>query len=94
MLSPCAAFVSKKRTPWTIYFCIVSLLKKAWNTLFKIFYLELYLPSKLDSWTLEGLNIRGYSPKGNIFWRCATRSLLWCIWKERNSRIFEDNNNS
>ena len=40
--------------------------KKAWNTLFGIFDLELCLPSKIDSWMIEGLNIRGYSPKGNI----------------------------
>ena len=68
--------------------------RKAWYTLFGIFDLELCLPSKIDRWMIEGLNFRGYSPKGNILWKCATRSLLWSIWKERNSRIFDDRFNS
>ena len=35
--------------------------RKAWNTLFRTFDLELCLPSKFDSWLIEEFNIRGYS---------------------------------
>ena len=89
VLSPsmcCLCFKGEETLDHIFLHCLFT--RKAWNTLFRIFYLELCLPSKVDSWLIEGLNIRGYSLKRNMLWRCATRSLLWYIWKERNRRIF------
>ena len=95
MLNPsmcCLCFKDEETLDHLFLHCTFT--RKVWYTLFKIFDVEVCLPSKINSWMLEVLKIRGYSLKGHILWSCATRSLLWCIWKERNSRIFEDNYNS
>ena len=88
----CLSFNDKETLDRLFLFCV--LLTKAWNMLFRIFYTEFCLPNKVDSWMLEGLNRRGFSSKGNILWRCASRSLLRFFWKEKKSRIFKDNYNS
>ena len=42
-----------------------------------------------EAWLLEvGSN------RGRILWRTAFPALLWIIWKERNSRCFEDSSTS
>lgn len=64
--------------------------KKGWNLLFRPFGLGCCLPNKVDDWLPDGLDCNAFGDKGKILWRCATRSLLWCLWKERNSRVFED----
>lgn len=30
------------------------------------------------------------SHKGNLRWKCVCPALLWLFWKERNSRVFEE----
>ena len=67
---------------------------KGWSFLFRILNLDCCLPSKTASWMLDGVNSKAFRPKGNILWRCTNRSLLWSIWNERNSRIFDDKYNS
>ena len=67
MLSPpvcCLCFKDEEILHHLFFHCLFT--RKAWNILFIIFYLEFCLPSKVDSWMLKGLDIRDYSPKGNI----------------------------
>ena len=32
----------------------------------------------------------GDKKKSKVLWRCICMAVLWCVWKERNARIFED----
>jgi len=61
---------------------------KGWSLSFEIFGLACFLPKKIDDWMMEGLDFPVYGGKGKILWKCASCSFLWCLWKERNSRIF------
>ncbi|KAM7473840.1 hypothetical protein LguiB_021083 [Lonicera macranthoides] len=35
----------------------------------------------------------GNKKKSKIMWRCCCLALAWCIWQERNTRVFEDKSN-
>ena len=76
----CLCFKEEETLDHLFLHCLFT--RKAWNTSFRIFDLELCLPSKVDSWMLEELDIRGYSPKGNILWRCATRPFVVHLERE------------
>lgn len=62
----CAAFCFNDKETLDDLFLHRAFAMKAWNMLFRIFNLEFCLLSKVDSWVLEGLNGKGFSPKGNI----------------------------
>ena len=49
------------------------------------------LAGKVDLWAfcLLGFLLFGHHRNGDL-WRVVPQCLLWCIWKERNSRCFED----
>lgn len=49
-----------------------------------------YFSRNIDDFITEGFG--GNALKGKVFilWNCAARAVLWLLWRERNSRIFED----
>jgi hypothetical protein len=41
-------------------------------------------------WTFPLLKYPLVAPFSKEVWRLAPLCLLWCIWRERNARLFED----
>ena len=66
---------------------------KLWNLFFSIFGIQWVMPGSVRDlfacW-------RQKSDRGNqrLAWRVVPLCLLWCIWRERNIRAFEDIENS
>ncbi|KAM7464801.1 hypothetical protein LguiB_012363 [Lonicera macranthoides] len=67
-----------------------SFAKEIWNKVRKEFNLIAVFPG---SW-YELLTIRwffiGDKKRSKTLWRCSCMAVMWCIWRERNKRIFEE----
>jgi hypothetical protein len=59
-----------------------------WNVNFKHFSLAWVIPRRVVDlftcwWT-------GGRPRSAVVWKIVTCCLIWCLWRERNDRQFED----
>ena len=61
-----------------------------WSRLKKIFGLVSCAPEKCETFLRQDSAFRNNSEKKAVFWNCLVHAVLWCLWKERNKRIFED----
>lgn len=64
--------------------------RKKRYSLFEEFGVAFSLLKSINVWLLEMCDGIFINERGKIVWRCATCSLLWSLWKERNNRLFED----
>jgi hypothetical protein len=73
-------------------FSFIVLWRVSWNFVFRSFGVQWVLPNRvidlLDGWW----NMLGIH-SSNI-WNTITLCLMWTIWRERNSRTFEDKEKS
>jgi hypothetical protein len=63
-----------------------------WNTIFSRFELSWVMPSRaIDLFACWGIGGRSRSA---VVWKMVPSCLLWCLWRERNDRNFEDKKRS
>jgi hypothetical protein len=59
-----------------------------WSALFTCFGLSLVMPRRVFDlfacWWTSG------RPRSTAIWKMVLTCILWCVWKERNNRCFED----
>jgi hypothetical protein len=59
-----------------------------WNVFFKHFGLSCFMPRRVVDlyacWWSAG------STHSAVIWKMILLCLLWCLWRERNDRCFED----
>ena len=78
---------------WRNYWTLVSTLqsgKEMWDTVFNLFGLTWVIPKRvvdlLSCWQGKMGRHRNIE-----VWRAVPHCLMWCLWKERNARLFKDN---
>lgn len=61
-----------------------------WNKLFGIFGESWACPLSLNQFL--AMNFRGFGcrKEARTLWLCLVFAILWCLWLERNARIFQD----
>ena len=63
--------------------------REIWNFIFSLFGLKWVMPKEV-----RGLLACWWIGRGNLkikeLWNSIPRCVFWCIWRERNSRTFED----
>ena len=66
-----------------------SIASEMWSMIFCLFGICWVMPQRvadlLDFWSCNFKQHRNI-----VIWRIVPRCLMWCIWRERNSRSFED----
>ena len=66
-----------------------SIASEMWSMIFCLFGICWVMPQRvadlLDCWSCNFKQHRNI-----VIWRIVPRCLMWCIWRERNSRSFED----
>ena len=60
-----------------------------WNYVFNLFGVEWVMPQKVIDLFACWRQVGGRDLSRAI-WRMAPLCVMWCIWRERNARIFED----
>ena len=71
--------------------CLVAL--ELWDMVFGLFGVCWVMPMFVVELLACGQGRFGCHRNGDI-WMVVPHCLMWCIWKERNSRCFEDNERS
>jgi hypothetical protein len=67
--------------------CEVS--RDLWSYIFSLFGIEWVMPRRvLELLTSSGASVG--DDRAKEAWQLALLCLLWCIWRERNARLFED----
>ena len=61
-----------------------------WNKVVEDFELIGAMPSSWYGLLCMEWQFRGNKKKSKFLWRSCCLALAWCIWQERNARIFED----
>ena len=90
-------FISNFRTltklKWRVKFLFfhISYLKlRFWVRLIKEVKIMWVAPASCGSFLMENIHDFGKGDKAKVVWKCSILALLWVIWQDRNSRIFED----
>jgi hypothetical protein len=60
---------------------------RLWHDMFTLFGVEWVMPQKVLE-VFAGWNHVG--DLGKAIWRMVPLCVMWCIWRERNARLFED----
>ena len=63
--------------------------RNLWTWLFSSFGVVWVLPESVRNLLLEW-KIKGLGKKRSVVWKMAPICLFWCIWGERNRRIFQE----
>ncbi|KAM7469441.1 hypothetical protein LguiA_007624 [Lonicera macranthoides] len=61
-----------------------------WSNIRREFNLISVFPGSWYDLMIGKWCFRGDKKKTKVLWRCNFMAVLWCVWKERNARIFED----
>ena len=64
--------------------------RAVWHLLFSLFVVFWVLPSSVKE-TLTSWHRSFVGRKGKKVWRAVPLCLFWTIWKEMNSKVFENN---
>jgi hypothetical protein len=71
-----------------ICFFIVTYAKELWDMVFVLFGISWVMPRRVIEMFACWLGKMG-KHQVHIIWRAVPHCLMWCLWKERNRRIFE-----
>jgi hypothetical protein len=56
---------------------------------FGLFGLDWVMPCQvLQLWA--AWQVRGADHRNMVIWRMVPHCVIWCLWRERNARLFED----
>ncbi len=69
------------------------LAQERWNLIFTLFGTSWVMPRVVEELFACWTNTMGNSESGTI-WRAVPDCLMWCLWRERNSRTFSGEENS
>ena len=58
-----------------------------WNLVFTLFGISWVMPRGVEDLFACWFGIRG-NPNSGAIWKAAPHCLMWCLWRERNSRTF------
>jgi hypothetical protein len=72
-----------------ICYFIAKLLVIYWVTILTLFGVEWVIPRIVPELLTSWGALFGYGPAKEV-WRLVSMCLMWCIWRERNARQFED----
>ncbi|KAM7480816.1 hypothetical protein LguiB_005399 [Lonicera macranthoides] len=64
-----------------------------WNKVGEVFGSIGAKPSSWRDFLSMEWQFVGNKKKSKLMWRCCCLALAWCIWQERNTRVFEDKSN-
>ena len=67
--------------------------QKLWNLIFTLFGTSWVMPRGVEDLFSCWTNTMGNSESGAI-WKAVPHCLMWCFWRERNSRAFSGEENS
>uniref|UniRef100_A0A2N9HVH9 Elongation factor P C-terminal domain-containing protein n=1 Tax=Fagus sylvatica TaxID=28930 RepID=A0A2N9HVH9_FAGSY len=65
------------------------LARELWSMVFGLFGLDWVMPCKViqlwAAWQIRSADLRNMA-----IWRMVPHCVIWCLWRERNARLFED----
>jgi hypothetical protein len=69
------------------------LARELWSMVFGLFGLDWVMPCQvLQLWA--AWQVRGADHRNMVIWRVVPHCVIWCLWRERNARLFEDSESS
>ncbi|KAM7481515.1 hypothetical protein LguiB_006098 [Lonicera macranthoides] len=91
MISPACCILCKRDYESIDHLVIhCSFASSVWGNISKEFGVQAAFPRSWCELLSIKWTFRGNKERSFTLWRCYCKALLWCIWKERNSRIFEN----